>query len=508
MKASMYFLLNSLDIQRGGLTKASLAQANTFSNMGYETHILTFNFNTKYDNIRKQLVNSGLLNENIKVLNLYEELCEDEGFSKETTNSEEDEFLDPHIGHNGFRVYQNGLYTKYKRYHQDGKLDFIDYFNDQRYRTKREIYDDDGLIRKVSFMDFSLNKPRQMIFYNNQFNAYLSKWVNPETGKAIRVNWFGLNGKIKEIYSSDDQLKTAWIERVIENVENPVIVADARNTDQLMINVKNKKCAKIWRLHSNHLTAPFEIDSEIAPTVKTGLNNLEKIDAALLLTEQQKNDIEKRFGKSDKYHVISHAMEPKLKVGFFSKPDINKNKNLAVVISRYSAIKNLDHIIIAFKTVQQKLPEARLEFWGQGSEKNKLQELINNYNLQQHIKLNDYTNNPHKVYQEGLFSILTSKTEGFSLSILESMANATPVISYDIRYGPHALIDHGENGVLVEKNNIDLLADSMISMFSNPDKAIKMGRAALKKVETKFNQTNYEKAWEDIVTKALNNRQL
>ena len=508
MKASMFFLLNSLDLQRGGLTKASLAQANTFSNMGYETHILTFNFDPKYDHIRRELVNSGRLNKDVKILNLYEELCVDEEQLIKSSITEEDEILDPHIGHNGYRVYKNGMYTKYIRYHADGELNFIDYFNDQRYRTKREYYDEHGLVRKLSFMDFALNKPRQMTFYNNQFKAYLSKWVNPETGKAIRVNWFGLDGKIKEIYSNDDELKIAWIERVIEKIENPVLVSDARNTDQLMINVKNQNCAKIWRLHSSHLTAPFETDSEIAPTVKTGLNNLNNIDAALLLTEQQKNDIENRFGKNEKYHVISHAMQPKLKLGLFSKPDIHKDKNLAVVISRYSAIKNLDHIIKAFKIVIQQLPEARLEFWGKGAEKNKLQDLINNNNLQQYITLNDYTDEPHKVYQKGLFSILTSKTEGFALSILESMANATPVISYDIRYGPQALIDNGKNGLLVEKNNIDLLADSMISMFKNPDKAMKMGRAALKKVETTFNQTNYEKAWEDVVTKALNNRQL
>ncbi|MCY8935457.1 glycosyltransferase [Peribacillus frigoritolerans] len=508
MKATMFFLIGSLDVQRGGLTKASLAQANTFAEMGYDTHILTFNFDTRYERIRSKLIELGQLNENVKVLNLYEELCGSEEDLSITQVTPETGYLDPHVGHNAFRVYENGLYTKYKKFHEDDSLDFIDYFNEQRYRVKKEVYDEYGLIRKVSYMDFASNKPRQMVFYNSNSQAYLSKWVNPENGKAIRVNWFEENGNIKAIYSNDEQLKLDWVERVIKDVENPVLVADARKTDLLMINVKNSSAAKIWRLHSSHLTAPWEADSDIASTVQTGIDHLDTLDAALVLTEQQKTDIENRFGKRTNLHVIPHAMKTNLKTGWFARQGLVKEERLAVVISRYSAIKNLDHIIKAFEIVVKKVPDAKLEFWGEGTEKDKLQKIINKANLTNHIKLNGYTQEPSEIYQSALFSILASKTEGFSLSVLESMSNATAVVSYDIRYGPNELIDNGENGVLVQKNNIDKLAEAMISMFNHPKTTIKMGKAALKKVERKFNQEIYANSWEHVVRVAIENRQL
>ncbi|MBR8643888.1 glycosyltransferase [[Brevibacterium] frigoritolerans] len=275
------------------------------------------------------------------------------------------------------------------------------------------MYDEYGLIRKVSFMDFASNKPRQMVFYNSNSQAYLSKWVNPENGKAIRVNWFEENGNIKAIYSNDEQLKLDWVERVIKDVENPVLVADARKTDLLMINVKNSRAAKIWRLHSSHLTAPWEADSDIASTVQTGIDHLDTLDAALVLTEQQKTDIENRFGKRTNLHVIPHAMKTNLKTGWFARQGLVKEERLAVVISRYSAIKNLDHIIKAFEIVVKKVPDAKLEFWGEGTEKDKLQKIINKANLTNHIKLNGYTQEPSEIYQSALFSILASKTEGF-----------------------------------------------------------------------------------------------
>lgn len=117
-----------------------------------------------------------------------------------------------------------------------------------------------------------------------------------------------------------------------------------------------------------------------------------------------------------------------------------------------------------------------------------------------------YTQNPSDIYQGALFSVLASKTEGFALSVLESMSNCTPVVSYDIRYGPRELIDHHKNGLLVEKYNVDKLAEAMITMFNNPKDSIKMGKLASKKIEKNYNQKLYEEKWINIVNKVINNR--
>ncbi|MEK5524025.1 glycosyltransferase [Heyndrickxia sp. FSL W8-0423] len=505
MNTSMFFLVNSLDVKRGGLTKASLNQANTFANMGYDTHILTFDFNTRYDKIRKNLIETDQLNKNVKVLNMYEELCGEEELLVKPEPIETG-VLDPHVGHNAYRVYENGLYTRYKKYHDDGILDFVDYFNEQRYRTKKEVYDENGVVRKVSYMDINLNKPRQMVYYRNDSQPYLSKWVNPENGRAIRVNVHEINGNIKKIFKNDEELKTDWIENVIEACENPVLVSDARNTDILMIKVKNKKAAKIWRLHSSHLAAPYETDSDIAPTVQTGINHIDHLDAALVLTNQQKIDIENRIGKRDNLFVLPHAAKSSIKKGLFGGVKVEKDEKLAVVIGRYSAIKNLNHIIKAFKIVLKSVPDVRLELWGEGPERENLQKLIKELKLTENVSLKGYTQNPSDIYQGALFSVLASKTEGFALSVLESMSNCTPVVSYDIRYGPRELIDHHKNGLLVEKYNVDKLAEAMITMFNNPKDSIKMGKLASKKIEKNYNQKLYEEKWINIVNKVINNR--
>ena len=51
----LYLLINSLDIGRGGLTKAHLQQASMLSDLGYDTNILTFNYNGDYPKIIKEI---------------------------------------------------------------------------------------------------------------------------------------------------------------------------------------------------------------------------------------------------------------------------------------------------------------------------------------------------------------------------------------------------------------------------------------------------------------------
>ena len=47
--------------------------------------------------------------------------------------------------------------------------------------------------------------------------------------------------------------------------------------------------------------------------------------------------------------------------------------------------------------------------------------------------------------------------EGFSLSLLESLSHGVPVISYDIKYGPAEMINNGENGYLIQKDDENAL---------------------------------------------------
>ncbi|WP_173915531.1 glycosyltransferase [Halobacillus sp. Marseille-Q1614] len=517
-KQPIFFLMNSIDLVRGGLTKASLKQASTFAEMGFEVYMLTFNYNLNYPGIRKELIEMDKIHPKVTILNQYEELDghinknpSRKTLKKATLKDLADGgVIDKRKGKNAYRIYQNGMYVKYIDYGEDDHLRFIDYFNENRYRTKREEYDPKGHIKRVSYMDFQKNKPCQIIYYNQKGNAYLSEWVNPNTGELTRINKFDpKTGEVTKKYRDGSvQFKTDWVNQLLKNYKDPVIVSDTRSTDEILAKVDSSLSVKLWRLHSSHVHYPFDQNGEIATKVKTGIENLDNYDGALVLTEQQRQDLIKRFGREDFFHTVPHYHECKQKNGIkkLLTKDDKTDPTTAVVVSRLSTLKRIDHPIKAFKKVAEAVPHAKLEIWGTGTEEEKLKKLIIDLNLEDHVSVKGYTHDPDDVYQRGLFSVLTSKSEGFALSVLESAANRTPVVSYNVRYGPEDLIMHNETGKLVEDKNINALADEMIDLFQNPKRTKEMGERAAAFIQENFNKEIYKEKFLLAIEKAEDNK--
>ncbi|MDR2452972.1 MAG: glycosyltransferase [Bifidobacteriaceae bacterium] len=142
-----------------------------------------------------------------------------------------------------------------------------------------------------------------------------------------------------------------------------------------------------------------------------------------------------------------------------------------VVVSRLAPEKNLAAAIGAFQTVARARPDARLEIWGEGPEAARLKHLVRDLELEPVVRFAGYTDNASAVFRSAECSLLTSRWEGFPLTVLESMAAGTPCIAYDAKYGPAAMIESGVNGHLVPPGDQDLLAQRVISFLGAPASA-------------------------------------
>lgn len=263
MKPTIFFLINSIDLDRGGLTRASLKQASFFAEMGYKTYMLTFNFNANYPKIRKKLYDMNKVHKNVVILNMYEEL---EGHDKpliakrppkkaSLEELSEGFTLEKRPHYNAYRVHKNGLYYKYIALNKNNSLNFIDYYNDNRYRIKRETFDPWGNVKKVTYMDLASNKTRQIIYHDINGRAYLSQWNNPKKNTVQRLFLFDKNSSVAAEYVNDDvSHKVDWLHNMIDRLggSKSVVVSDTRSTDEVLIHLNHPKAAKIWRMHSSH----------------------------------------------------------------------------------------------------------------------------------------------------------------------------------------------------------------------------------------------------------------
>ena len=81
--------------------------------------------------------------------------------------------------------------------------------------------------------------------------------------------------------------------------------------------------------------------------------------------------------------------------------------------------------------------------------------------------------------------VLSSKSEGFSNSILEYMSAAKPVVATDVGGASEAVTD-GETGFLVASGDGEAMANRLIELLRNPALAEKFGNRGRQKVEKNF----------------------
>jgi glycosyltransferase involved in cell wall biosynthesis len=84
-------------------------------------------------------------------------------------------------------------------------------------------------------------------------------------------------------------------------------------------------------------------------------------------------------------------------------------------------------------------------------------------------------------------SVLSSLSEGFSNTILESMAMEKPVIATKVGGNPEAIV-HGVNGFLVKPGASKDLGDAILKLLNEKDLAHSMGRYGRETVEKRFSQ--------------------
>jgi colanic acid/amylovoran biosynthesis glycosyltransferase len=165
----------------------------------------------------------------------------------------------------------------------------------------------------------------------------------------------------------------------------------------------------------------------------------------------------------------------------------SKGKNTIVSIARLEKVKNLDTLIYACSTLKKKKFDFECLIAGEGSEKGYLEELIKNLNLSHEVKLLGYRTQDEiiELLSRAKLLVLSSRSEGWPNVFTEAWACKVPVIGPNVTGIPDILQD-GEDGFLVEPDDIDMLVERIEIMFTNES------------LRKKFIEKGYQKAFEDF----------
>ena len=218
-------------------------------------------------------------------------------------------------------------------------------------------------------------------------------------------------------------------------------------------------------------------------------------DEFVVLTEKCKKEyIYKYHITSEKIHVIPNWINSK----YDYKGEYNVNSRKIVSAGRLSEEKRFDLLIESFGIVHEKHPDWILDIYGDGEEKNNLVNLIKSKNLENNVILKGKSDNMMSIYPNYSFYVLTSKSEGLPMVLLEAKQNKLPIVSFDINAGPSDVITDGINGLLVKNGDKLELAKSICRMIDDP----KLRGFMSQKTQTdiyKFSKGKVLKQWLDLL---------
>ena len=190
-------------------------------------------------------------------------------------------------------------------------------------------------------------------------------------------------------------------------------------------------------LHNTHLEG-----NEIKGSYRTALLNSDKVFKYIVLTNHQK-----KISKANSIFLminllLFHILEK-------SKAAKSVKKDRFVYMGRF-APENKFRILLGHKIFKDKGYATKLVLFGAGigEERQTIEKLIQDYHLENDVTIEDFTENPLEAFRESKASLLTSRREGFGLTVMESINEGCPVIAYDVKYGPREIIENGKMAIL------------------------------------------------------------
>lgn len=171
-------------------------------------------------------------------------------------------------------------------------------------------------------------------------------------------------------------------------------------------------------------------------------------------------------------------------------------KNI-VTLGRLTDQKNYIHLLKAWELIATELPEWTLNIYGEGEQKELLKAYIEEHSLL-NVYLRGVTSDVKEVYLNSDFFVMSSKYEGLPMVLIEAQSFGLPIVSYDCPFGPSDVIEDRYNGILVEDQNINMLASSILELAQSGDLLIKYSENSKINAE-KYQADQILQLWHDRV---------
>ena len=409
-------------------------------------------------------------------------------------------------------------------FRRDGKIAKYIFPGNENFYTAYLVDEDSNLVHRVERVSEGCLIRKDYFTYGKIYSEYyaplkkyahlyLRRFFNTDGTVAYEeiIDDDKVMYRIKdEIFYSKEEL-VGYMVRSLELTERDVVLID-RTTGIGQSIIMNARPAKIGVvIHADHF-------SENSSTVDNILWNnfyeysfsqVKHVDFYITATDAQNVLLRKQFVKYKNIEPNVITI-PVGSIDELKYPKKDRKRHSLITASRLASEKHVDWLVRAVAMARETVEDVSLDIYGKGACEKQIKEVIEECEASEYVRLmgqHDLTD----VYIDYDAYISGSTSEGFGLTLLESIASGLPIIGFDVRYGNKTFIEDGVNGyiidiesVLDDNEKVKLLADRIIKLFTEDDLA-KCNEASYR-IAKKYLTSEVEKKWQQVLDNLQNEK--
>ena len=225
------------------------------------------------------------------------------------------------------------------------------------------------------------------------------------------------------------------------------------------------------KIYWNHIS----INNMNFRKIKRVEKRLNKYTKIVTICDEMKEEIAKGMPllKNKLYRIYNFIDEKKINEKIEKEEKLGEKlqkENYCISVGRLAEPKDYETTIKAFKILREKDIKEKLYIVGDGDLKEKLYNLIKEYNLENQVFLLGAKDNPYIYMKYADLFIHSSKLEGFPMVLLEALHIGVPIVSSNFKTGAYDLVEKENNGEIFEIGDYKTLALKIEKFLKNEDK--------------------------------------
>lgn len=206
---------------------------------------------------------------------------------------------------------------------------------------------------------------------------------------------------------------------------------------------------------------------------------------------------------ADRVETIANGVDPAL-FAPSAKPAETAGRPVVVAAARVFPLKDIETMIRGAAVARRSLPDVEFRVYGSLDADvpyvDRCRALIAELGLEETFVFAGHHTKPAELYNEGDISVLSSISEGFPYTVLESMACGRPVVATDVGGVREALEGFG---ILVPPRDHEALGEACVTLLSNHALRSQLGRQAREAVLARFRTSHSVGGYRELYARML-----